>query len=175
MSTEKRKTYSKRVRPPIDAVLSIPSSPKMALKRRREDAENEPVPDNAPRVLKKRKTFKEAFQSTRKLPPAGVRVQAETGKPMRQLTLALSSKPSMVSCNICALSYMRGAAEDEALHKSHCTRVLRGSAWSRDDEHDAVRSDAYSVVSRCGLSSGQHGRIISIRANVGGRLGAKVR
>jgi N-acetyltransferase len=174
MSTEKRKTYSKRVRAVVDTVITMPTSPEKTLKRRRDDEENQPSVEDARPVLKKRKTFKSALESTKK--PLKMDKKAEAGalKPLRQLTLALSSRPSMISCNLCALSYMRGAPEDEALHKSHCARVLRGSEWSREDEREAARSDTCSVVSTCELASGQFGRIISVRANVGGRLGAKV-
>jgi N-acetyltransferase len=174
MSTEKRKTYLKRVRSVADTVVTVPMSPKKTLKRRRDDEENNPSLDDALPVLKRRKTFKSVFESTKKPLKADKKAEAGAVKPLRQLTLALSSRPSMISCNLCALSYTRGAPEDEALHKSHCARVLRGSEWSREDEREAGRSDACSVVSMCELSSGQSGRIISIRANAGGRLGTKV-
>ncbi|KIM32354.1 hypothetical protein M408DRAFT_326951 [Serendipita vermifera MAFF 305830] len=169
MSTERRKTYSKRPRTLADAVVTSPPSASRALKRPRD--ENQPADDESP-APKKQKTFKSSFKSTTKHP---TETKIQTSKtPLRQLTLAVSSKSSMVSCNQCSLSYTRGAPEDEALHRSHCSSVLKGSEWSREDERDALKANACTVSSQVELVSGQSGRIISIRASVGGRLGTKI-
>lgn len=73
------------------------------------------------------------------------------------------------------MSYTRGAPEDESLHRAHCARVLRGMEWGREEERIGY-SEMEEVESNIKLKNGKgNGRIIAIRADVGGKMGSKVR
>jgi N-acetyltransferase len=92
----------------------------------------------------------------------------------------LSSKPILVTCKLCDLSYTRGAPEDEELHRTHCLRVVRGMEWSREERTlekpiGSGASDVELVEERCVLPNGVVGRIVRIRCDVTkGKLGQKV-
>lgn len=93
----------------------------------------------------------------------------------------LSSKPILVTCKLCDLSYTKGAVEDEELHRTHCLRVIRGMEWSREERAlekplGSGTSDVEVVEERCVLPNGIVGRIVRIRCDVTkGKLGQKVR
>jgi len=172
MSSKRAKTYSKRTRSFLDGA-SAPLSPSPISKKRSRD-ENES--DEEKRVTKKPKTFKSSFESTKR-PLAKSKLTDGTAaarKPLRQLVLAVSSAPALLSCDKCGLSYTRGAPEDEELHRSHCQRVVQGTEWGREEEREMIKSNATVVESHVTLPDGRWGRIVSIRASTTGRLGAKV-
>ncbi|KAG8869242.1 hypothetical protein FRC20_001868 [Serendipita sp. 405] len=96
-------------------------------------------------------------------------------KQLRQSVLALSPTPAVTSCRLCGLTYTKGATEDEALHKSHCSYVRSGNEWTHEEEKELVNNPSLALVdSHVQLSSGVHGKIIALRANTGGRIGAKL-
>lgn len=82
-------------------------------------------------------------------------------------------------CSLCDLSYTKGAPDDEALHKTHCTRVRQDMEWGREEEKDRIRGTENVVVEvKTGIKlSGNKktGRIICLPADIGGKLGTKVR
>ncbi|KAF8604638.1 hypothetical protein BDV93DRAFT_543963 [Ceratobasidium sp. AG-I] len=92
----------------------------------------------------------------------------------------ISSKPTLVTCKLCDLSYTRGAPEDEELHRTHCSRIVRGMEWSREERTlekplGSEVSDVELVEERCVLPNGTVGRIVRIRCDVTkGKLGQKV-
>ncbi|KAF7295339.1 N-acetyltransferase ECO1 [Mycena indigotica] len=78
------------------------------------------------------------------------------------------------SCSLCGLSYNKGAPDDESLHKSHCTRVQKGMEWGRDEEKECSKAGVVEVSSNVKLKNGLRGRIISFRADLGGKIGSKI-
>ena len=103
--------------------------------------------------------------------PAQVKKTLPKKKTLTQLHLTLAST-TLRTCSLCSLTYTRGAPADEALHKSHCARVVKGMEWGKDEEKagkvEVVESDVK-------IKGGQRGRVISFRCDVGGKLGNKVR
>lgn len=93
---------------------------------------------------------------------------------LTQLHFALDSSV-LRTCSLCALSYTKGAPDDEALHRSHCGRVQRGMEWGKEEERDVLKAGVDEVVSSVKLNDGTKGRIICFPANVGGKIGTKVR
>lgn len=81
------------------------------------------------------------------------------------------------TCSQCGLSYTRGAPGDESLHRTHCARVKKGMEWGREEEKEREKaaSDITVVDEDVPLKDGQRGRIISVKADVGGKLRNKVR
>jgi len=92
----------------------------------------------------------------------------------------ISSKPTLVTCKLCDLSYTRGAPEDEELHRTHCSRVVRGMEWSREERTlekplGSGVSDVELVEEHCVLPNGTVGRIVRIQCDIAkGKLGQKV-
>lgn len=92
----------------------------------------------------------------------------------------LSSKPTLVTCKSCDLSYTQGAPEDESFHRAHCLRIVRGLEWSREERTlekplGSGTSDVEIVEERCLLPNGDVGRVVRIRCDVTkGKLGQKV-
>ena len=84
----------------------------------------------------------------------------------------------MRRCPLCDLSYIKGAEEDEALHKTHCARVQQGMEWGREEEKDGIR-DGQSIILEVEnniklTGAKEKARIICFPANVNGKIGAKV-
>ncbi|KAF8962290.1 hypothetical protein BDZ97DRAFT_1825464, partial [Flammula alnicola] len=50
------------------------------------------------------------------------------------------------TCSLCDLSYTKGAPDDEALHRAHCTRVRQGMEWGREQEQDRMRGTENVVI-----------------------------
>lgn len=94
-------------------------------------------------------------------------------KPLTQLHFNLETSV-LQTCSRCSLTYTRGASEDEALHKAHCANVQKGLEWRREDEKLMERAGVTVIMHEASLRSGETGRIISVRANVGGKIGTKV-
>ncbi|TFY55809.1 hypothetical protein EVG20_g9180, partial [Dentipellis fragilis] len=78
------------------------------------------------------------------------------------------------TCALCDLTYTKGAPDDESLHKSHCSRVLKGMEWGREEEKESVKMGVQEIASSVKLKSGKKGRIICVRATAGGRIGSKL-
>ena len=79
---------------------------------------------------------------------------------------------------MCDLSYIKGAEDDEVLHKTHCARVQQGMEWGREEEKDGIR-DGQSIIleveNDIKLAGAKHkGRVICFPADVNGKIGAKV-
>jgi N-acetyltransferase len=75
---------------------------------------------------------------------------------------------------LCQFSYTKGAPQDESLHRAHCARVQRGMEWGREEEREKIKWGVVEVASGVPLKDGSKGRIISFRADVGGRIKSKV-
>ncbi|KAF8156938.1 hypothetical protein B0H34DRAFT_789535 [Crassisporium funariophilum] len=82
------------------------------------------------------------------------------------------------TCALCDLTYTKGAPDDEALHRAHCTRVRQGMEWGREEEKDRIRGGeniVAEVANDVKLKVGKRkGRIVCIPADVNGKLGAKI-
>lgn len=84
------------------------------------------------------------------------------------------------TCPLCDLSYIKGAPGDERLHRAHCSRVRQGMEWGRDEERERINlkhgSAVVEVNSNIKLKNGKKaGRIICFPADIGGKIGLKVR
>ena len=93
---------------------------------------------------------------------------------LTQLHFALDGSV-LRACSLCGLSYTKGAPDDEALHRSHCSRVQRGMEWGKEEERDTLRANVDEVATTVKLRDGTKGRIICFPATVGGKIGTKVR
>lgn len=51
---------------------------------------------------------------------------------------------------------------------------MRGSEWGKEEEREALKANVSVIESRVELSTGQHGRIISIPGSATGKIGSKV-
>lgn len=80
----------------------------------------------------------------------------------------------MRTCALCDLSYTKGAPDDEALHKAHCARVLKGMEWGREEERDKEKVAVEEITTGVKLGNGKKGRIVCFRADAGGKIGHKV-
>jgi N-acetyltransferase len=164
MSTKVKRTYGSRVRPPL------PSSPPSSLSS-----------SSPPQPINRKRPFEEAFNTTNLPPPikrskSNTKSQSKlksTQKSLTQLHFALDTSV-LRTCPLCDLSYTKGAPADEHLHKSHCTRVLKGMEWGREEEREKVKAGVEEVGSGIRLKDGRRGRIVCFRADVGGRIGSKV-
>ena len=78
-------------------------------------------------------------------------------------------------CSICGLRYTQGAKEDMALHRTHCNRVQKGLAWSKEEEKEGYGSTISEIDSRATLENKKIGRIVAFPCDVTGKLGSKVR
>ncbi|KAG8733079.1 hypothetical protein FRC11_008844 [Ceratobasidium sp. 423] len=147
-----------------------------ALKRRHSTTNNLHSFFGASQPLKKRKLTGHTRKATSK---------NHTGPENTADTPALAqlhflSKTTLVTCKSCDLSYTRGAAEDESLHRAHCRRIVRGLEWSREERAlekplGSGTSDVEIVEERCPLPNGDVGRIVRIRCDaIKGKLGQKV-
>ncbi|KAH7107766.1 hypothetical protein BKA62DRAFT_825210 [Auriculariales sp. MPI-PUGE-AT-0066] len=85
-----------------------------------------------------------------------------------QMHLAFNQNP-LKTCKICALTYTRGVPDDEALHKTHCTRVQKGLEWIREEDKGITIIEPAAM-----LSGGTEGRILAVRADASGKLGNKL-
>ncbi|KAK0227932.1 hypothetical protein IW262DRAFT_565059 [Armillaria fumosa] len=78
------------------------------------------------------------------------------------------------TCSICGLSYTKGVPDDDALHRTHCSRVQRGMEWGREERRENEKAGIIEVASCVVLKDGTRGRIISVRADAGGKVGSKL-
>lgn len=94
-------------------------------------------------------------------------------KQLTQLHFTIDSSV-LRTCPLCDLSYTTGAPDDESLHRSHCARVQRGLEWGREEERESIKAGVEEISSDIRLKNGTKGRIVCFRAEVPGRIGAKV-
>jgi N-acetyltransferase len=171
MATTVKKTYHKRTRTiaSVSSSSPVPLSPRASSKRAREEDDGE----NIHPTKRQNTTVKilSTITNKNKQPPPSKKPQR---KPLTQLQLAFSAQPALRSCNLCGLSYTRGTPEDESLHRSHCARVTKGMEWGRERRRRGSRAGVSVVQDDVKLKGGEHGRIISFRADVSGKIGTKV-
>lgn len=142
-------TYSSRTRPS---------------KRPLSNLENDPAPS---RPLKRLKP------ST----PIHPKATTTTQKTLTQLHFNID-QTVFRTCSLCDLSYTKGAPQDEALHRAHCSRVRQGLEWGRDEERDRIRHGASVVLQVASdvklKNTKRRGRVICFPADIGGKIGTKV-
>ena len=176
MTTTVKKTYHKRTRTIAPVSSSSPASPVLLSpahatgKRAREENDDGENIHPAKRQNTTVKTLSTITNKNKRTPPS----RKPHRKPFTQLQLALSTQPAFRSCGLCGLSYTRGTPEDESLHRSHCARVTKGMEWGREEEKESGRAGVSVVRDDVKLKGGEHGRIISFRADVSGKIGTKV-
>ena len=98
-----------------------------------------------------------------------------TTKKVTQLHFVIDS--TLRSCPLCALSYTKGAIDDEMIHKKHCARVQRGLEWGKEEERESAKANVRVVedLVRIPCRKGAiQGRIISVPADASGKIGTKV-
>ncbi|KAF8894483.1 hypothetical protein BD779DRAFT_1501345 [Infundibulicybe gibba] len=78
------------------------------------------------------------------------------------------------TCPRCNFTYTKGAPDDETLHRSHCARVQRGMEWGREEEKEKDKAGLVEIATSVKLKDGSKGRIISFKADVGGKIGSKL-
>ncbi|GJJ12000.1 hypothetical protein Clacol_006238 [Clathrus columnatus] len=81
------------------------------------------------------------------------------------------------TCPKCSFSYIQGALEDETLHKKHCLRVQRGLEWAKEEEREADKAGVRVIedlIRFKAVGDDVFARIISVPANAGGKIGAKL-
>ncbi|KAJ7197154.1 hypothetical protein GGX14DRAFT_668286, partial [Mycena pura] len=99
--------------------------------------------------------------------------QKPKAKALTQLHFCID-QTTLRTCPLCALSYTKGAPDDESLHRAHCARVQKGMEWGREEEKEALKAGVTEVVSDAKLKNGSKGRIICFRADAGGKIGSKL-
>ncbi|KAJ7090292.1 hypothetical protein B0H15DRAFT_778971 [Mycena belliarum] len=171
MSSTLKRTYSSRssrTMLPSSPPSSLPSSPVAGEKRKR------PLEERLENLL--------TPASKRTSPAAPRKIDAkpkQTAKPKRksntftQLHFCID-QTTLKTCPLCALSYTKGAPDDESLHKAHCARVQRGMEWGREEEKEKIKAGVVEVASGVKLKDGKKGRIICFKADSGGRIGSKL-
>ncbi|KAJ7684649.1 hypothetical protein DFH06DRAFT_1313050 [Mycena polygramma] len=172
MSSALKRTYSSSKRTSLPSLPSSPpsslsSSPVAGEKRKRpleEHLENLliPAPKHQRGFLEKPKL--KSKQNVKSKPKA---------KTFTQLHFCID-QTVLRTCPLCALSYTKGAPDDEALHKAHCARVQKGMEWGREEEKEKLKSGVVEVASGVRLKDGKKGRIICFKADVGGKTGSKL-
>ncbi|EPQ58377.1 hypothetical protein GLOTRDRAFT_120134 [Gloeophyllum trabeum ATCC 11539] len=98
----------------------------------------------------------------------------ENKKTLTQLHFSLETSV-LRTCSTCGLSYTKGAPDDESLHRAHCARVQRGMEWGREEEKERTKAGVEEVTSGVRLKDGRKGRIICVKADVGGKIGSKLK
>jgi N-acetyltransferase len=200
ITTKVQRTYGSHKRRNTKPLLVPPSSPPSALA-----SSPPPTPppirptkrtisqisstENSSTLFSPRKRFKSTATTSAPVNPAKPKpkalpsyAKAVVSKGGQQKTLTQLhfniDQPILRTCSLCSLSYTKGAPDDEALHRLHCTRVRQGMEWGREEEKDKMRGtesivvDVRTDVKLKGKKQG--GRIISFPADIGGKLGAKV-
>ncbi|TCD66677.1 hypothetical protein EIP91_001031 [Steccherinum ochraceum] len=167
MTSNVKKTYGTRPiltnrssSPPSDLAPSPP-----VVKRKRTLVDSLSF-HNAPPTKKHRVTSKVSSSAKSK-------EKEKKQKQLTQLHFALETTV-LRTCALCDLTYTKGAPDDESLHRSHCARVQRGLEWGKEEERECAKANVEEVVSDIRLRNGMRGRIVCFRAEVGGKIGAKV-
>ncbi|KII88677.1 hypothetical protein PLICRDRAFT_110705 [Plicaturopsis crispa FD-325 SS-3] len=177
MSTTKvKRTYGSRTPRPAFPPSSPPSAlssspPRPALKRSLSDA----FAAAGASPAKKQRSLALSTKPNKATRTSKSKAKAPAPKKsFTQLHFSLDTTV-LVSCPLCDLSYTKGAPADESLHRSHCARVQRGMEWGREEEKERVKSGLEVVETGVKLADGKRGRIVSFRADAGGRLGTKLK
>ncbi len=142
---------------PLSERLSLHNIPQ-PLKRARTTTASTSTPISKPKPKPKQK-----YKGKEDRPP----------KALTQLHFAIDSSV-LRTCPLCDLTYTKGAPEDETLHNSHCARVQRGMQWRRDEERSTPDGQVSEIATGVKLKEGKSGRIISVNADAGGKIGSKV-
>ncbi|KZS99131.1 hypothetical protein SISNIDRAFT_500732 [Sistotremastrum niveocremeum HHB9708] len=128
-----------------------------------------PEPEELPQIhpLKRKRPLQQSnilnFQSLPK---------AKKQKTTSELTqLHFDTVSSLKACSICGLSYTIGAADDVALHKSHCSRVSKGLEWGKEENRAAVKQNVRVIESRLDKVKS---RILCVDCSIGGVIGSKI-
>ena len=146
---------------PLSERLSLHNIPQ-PLKRARTTTASSPTPTSKPKPKPKPKP-KQRYKGKEDRPPKG----------LTQLHFSIDSS-ILRTCPLCDLTYTKGAPEDETLHNSHCARVQKGIQWRRDEERSTPSAQFSEIATGVKLKNGKSGRIISINADAGGKIGSKV-
>ena len=142
---------------PLSERLSLHNIPQ-PLKRARTTTASRSTPISKPKPKPKHK-----YKGKEDRPP----------KSLTQLHFSLDSS-ILRTCPLCDLTYTKGAPEDETLHNAHCARIQRGMQWRRDEERSTSDGQIPEIASGVKLKDGKSGRIISVNADAGGKIGSKV-
>ncbi|KAG7086570.1 hypothetical protein E1B28_002517 [Marasmius oreades] len=102
-------------------------------------------------------------------PTKRIKLSKPKQKTLVQLHFCID-KSTLQKCSKCDMSYTKGVEEDEALHRTHCLKVKKGMEWGREEEKEEV----LEVESMALLKSGKKGRIVCVRADATGKIGAKL-
>ena len=132
---------------------------------------------NTPQPLKRaRTTASSSTPASKHRPKPKPKYKGKEDRPPKSLTQLHFTIDSSVlrTCPLCDLTYTKGAPEDETLHNSHCARVQRGMQWRRDEERSIPEAQVSEIATGVKLKDGKSGRIISINADAGGKIGSKV-
>ncbi|KAJ6606485.1 hypothetical protein DFH09DRAFT_9970 [Mycena vulgaris] len=173
MSLTLKRTYSSRSRTSLPSLppsppSSLSSSPVAGQKRKRpleERLENILTPASkrqAPKFLEK--------PQPKPKQPVKAKPKAKT---FTQLHFCID-QTILRTCPLCALSYTKGAPDDESLHRAHCARVQKGMEWGREEEKEKLKAGVVEVASGVKLKDGRKGRIICFKADAGGKIGSKL-
>ena len=178
----RNRQFLKSPQPPSSPLSTLSSSPPATpaivrpSKRLFSDLATSPADENLPSTfpsLKRPKTFSKPTTVARK---PGQKAISKTQKTLTQLHFNID-QTILRNCSLCDLSYTKGAPDDEALHRVHCSRVRQGMEWGREEEKDRVRNGKTAVIevrTDIKLRNNKKGRIISFSADIGGKLGTKV-
>ena len=169
------RTYSRSSRVPIRS--SSPSDLSSQEHSKKRPLSERLAFHNVPQPLKRARTTASSSTSTSKLKSkTKPRYKGKEDRPPKSLTQLHFTIDSSVlrTCPLCDLTYTKGAPEDETLHNSHCARVQRGMQWRRDEERSTSEAQVSEIATGVKLKDGKSGRIISINADAGGKIGSKV-
>lgn len=155
------------------ALVSSCASGSSPLKRKRLFLEPIPIP-NSPIIPSTKRLKSQTSKDFKKLPKQWQRQIAQPQKKLTQLHFNID-KTTLKTCPLCDLTYTKGAPDDEALHRTHCIRVRKGMEWGKEEEREVMKANVQEVISGVGLKGGKQGRIICFKADVGGKIGSKVR
>lgn len=171
MASSVKRTYGSRTSRPALPLSSpsstLASSPTSVTKRKRPFAEQLSF-SNLPKLSHPTKRQKLSDNAKPK------QKEKEKQKTLTQLHFCID-QPVLRTCPLCDLSYTKGAPDDETLHRAHCARVQKGMEWGREEEKEKLKADVVEIATGVKLKDGRKGRIISFRADSGGKIGSKVR
>lgn len=185
MSTRIKRTYGSHPTssappaspPPSNLASSPPSTPS----RKRPLAEDPSLHNTPPRKKAcfrfpskpSTSTMPKYTKASTKKPKTKGKEEEKSQKQLTQLHFTLDTTV-LRTCSICDLTYTKGAPDDEILHKTHCIRVQRGLEWGKEEERESTKAGVEELASSIKSSNGTKGRVVCFRADVGGKIGAKV-
>jgi N-acetyltransferase len=149
---------------PSSSKTNLSSSPPRAASTKRPLSDYDSALNSPPRKKISLSTITKALRPI-KLSKKSIAAQAT----FTQLQL-IPDKPLLRECKLCGLSYTRAAVEDERVHRQHCIRVRKGMEWGREEERALGPGQLTEVVKGVRLKDGKFGRIISLRADVTGKI-----